>query len=409
MVLTKDNSTLLKNKSLKSLLVARVSANFAYQMLAVATGWQMYSLTNSAFYLGLVGLVQFLPMLLLSLFVGHISDRYDRRKIISLSQITQCIFILIMAFSNYSGLITKERFLLIIFFIAIAHSFEGPPMQALLPNIVSKDIFPRASALVSSVSQFAVIIGPAAGGILYSLGSTIVYTLAGALYLISSILIAKISMKKEELKPEPISMKSLFAGIFFIKKRPIILGAISLDLFAVLFGGATALLPIYASSILMIGSFGLGVLRSAPAIGALIMSAYLAKNQLKQNVGKTMFIAVMFFGLSTIAFAISKSVIISFLALFVLGASDVISMVIRSTLVQLNTPDHMRGRVSSVNMIFIGTSNQLGEFESGLTASLFGTVPAALIGGIGTIVVVLLWMKLFPSILHADKFEASKN
>jgi len=390
-------------------MVARVSTNFTYQMLTVAVGWQMYSLTHSAFYLGLVGLVQFLPMLFLSLFVGHISDRYDRRRIITISQIIQSMFILILAFGSYSGWITKEIFLILIFFIAVAHSFEGPPMQALLPNIVSRDMFPRASALMSSVSEFAVIIGPAVGGILYSFGSALVYALTGALLLISSILISQISMRKEEFKPEPTSLKSLFAGIFFIKSRPIVLGAISLDLFAVLFGGATALLPIYASNILMIGSFGLGVLRSAPAVGALLMSAYLARKPLRHNVGKTMFTAVIFFGLSTIVFAISKSVIISFLALFVLGASDVISVVIRSTLVQLETPDYMRGRVSSVNMIFIGTSNQLGEFESGLTASLFGTVPAALIGGIGTIAVVMLWMKFFPSILNVDKFEASKS
>ncbi|OPJ54661.1 MFS transporter [Clostridium chromiireducens] len=408
MVSTKDNSTLLKNNSLRRLMVARVSTNFAYQMLTIAIGWQMYSLTKSAFYLGLVGLVQFLPMLFLSLFVGHASDRYDRRKIITLSQTIQSLFILILAFGSFSGWITKERFLLIIFLIAVAHSFEGPPMQALLPNIVSREVFPRASALMSSVSEFAVIVGPAVGGILYSFGPTLIYALVGTLYLTSGTLISQISIKKEEFKPEPASIKSLFAGISFIKSKPIILGAISLDLFAVLFGGATALLPIYASSILMIGSFGLGVLRSAPAIGALLMSAYLAKNPLKHNVGKTMFTAVIFFGISTIVFALSKSVIISFLALFVLGASDVISVVIRSTLVQLETPDNMRGRVSSVNMIFIGTSNQLGEFESGTTAALFGTVNAAFIGGIGTIIVVLLWMKLFPSILHVDKFQTSK-
>ena len=408
MVSTKD-SALHKNKSLRLLIAARVSTNFAYQMITVAIGWQMYSLTHSAFYLGLIGLVQFLPMLFLSLFAGHISDRYDRRRIITISQIVQSIFILMLTFGNYSGWVTKESFLIIIFFIAVAHSFEGPPMQALLPNIVTRDVFPRASALMSSVSEFAVIIGPAVGGILYAFGSTVVYALTGTLYLISSILISQISMKKEEFKSEPTSLKSLFAGIFFIKSKPIILGAISLDLFAVLFGGATALLPIYASSILMIGSFGLGVLRSAPAIGALLMSAYLAKNPLKHNIGKIMFTAVILFGLSTIVFAISKSVFVSFLALFVLGASDVISVVIRSTLVQLNTPDYMRGRVSSVNMIFIGTSNQLGEFESGLTASLFRTVPAAFIGGIGTIIVVMLWMKLFPSILHVDKFGASKS
>lgn len=404
-----NNSNLLKNSSLRRLMLARISTNFSYQMLTVAIGWHMYSLTQSAFYLGLVGLVQFLPMLFLSLFVGHISDKYDRRKIISFSQMTQSAFILILALGNFSGWITKEKFLIIIFFIAIAHSFEGPPMQALLPNIVTKDIFPRASALMSSVSEFAVIVGPAFGGILYSFGATLVYGLAAALYLISSILVSQISMRREESKYEVANIKSLFAGITFIKSKPIILGAISLDLFAVLFGGATALLPIYASSILMIGSFGLGILRSAPAIGALLMSAYLARNPLKHKVGRTMFTAVIFFGLSTIVFAVSKSVILSFFALFVLGASDVVSVVIRSTLVQLETPDYMRGRVSSVNMIFIGTSNQLGEFESGITASLLGTIPAALVGGIGTIVVVLLWMKLFPSILHVDKFEASKS
>jgi MFS family permease len=401
--------TLLENKSLRLLMVARVSTNFAYQMLTVAIGWQMYSLTHSAFYLGLVGLVQFLPMLMLSLFVGHLSDRYDRRKIITISQIFESMSMLVLAFGSYSGWITKERFLIIIFFIAVAHSFEGPPMQALLPNIVSKDIFPRASALMSSVSQFAVIIGPAVGGILYSLGSTLVYALTGILLLISSILTSQISMRTEAVKLESTNINSVFAGITFIKSKPIILGAISLDLFAVLFGGATALLPIYASKILMIGALGLGVLRSAPAVGALLMSALLARKPLKQNVGRIMCIAVICFGLATIVFSISKSVVISFLALFVLGASDVVSVVIRSTLVQLETPDYMRGRVSAVNMIFIGTSNQLGEFESGVTASLFGTIPATLIGGIGTIAVVLLWTRLFPSLFKVNKFEASKN
>jgi len=401
--------TLLENKSLRLLMVARVSTNFAYQMLTVAIGWQMYSLTHSPFYLGLVGLVQFLPMLMLSLFVGHLSDKYDRRKIITISQIVESMAMLVLAFGSYSGWITKERFLIIIFFIAVAHSFEGPPMQTLLPNIVSKDVFPRASALMSSVSQFAVIIGPAVGGILYSLGSTLVYALTGILLLISSILTSQISMRTEAVKLESTNVNSVFAGITFIKSKPIILGAISLDLFAVLFGGATALLPIYASKILMIGALGLGILRSAPAVGALLMSALLARKPLKQNVGRIMCIAVICFGLATIVFSISKSVVISFLALFVLGASDVVSVVIRSTLVQLETPDYMRGRVSAVNMIFIGTSNQLGEFESGVTASLFGTIPATLIGGIGTIAVVLLWTRLFPSLFKVNKFEASKN
>ncbi|WPC40487.1 MFS transporter [Clostridium sp. JS66] len=405
---TINNSILFKNKSLRFLMLARISTNFAYQMLTVAIGWQMYSLTHSAFYLGLVGLVQFLPMLLLSLFVGQLSDRYDRKNIISISQIAESISIFILAFGNYSNWINKESFLIIIFLIAIAHSFEGPPMQALLPNIVEKDIFPSASALMSSVSQFAVIIGPGVGGILYHFGATLIYSIVGSLLLISSILVSQILLIEEKRKNEPANLKSLFAGISFIKSRPIVLGAISLDLFAVLFGGATALLPIYASNILHIGSFGLGILRSAPAIGALLMSAILARKPLNKNVGKIMFTAVIFFGLSTIVFAISKSVTISFLALFILGASDVISVVIRSTLVQLETPDNMRGRVSSVNMIFIGTSNQLGEFESGITASLFGTVPAALLGGIGTIIVVLIWIKLFPSLFKVNKFQTDK-
>jgi MFS family permease len=404
---TVKTSALLKNKSLRILMLSRISTNFAYQMLTVAIGWEMYSLTHSAFYLGLVGLVQFLPMLLLSLFVGQLSDRYDRKKIVSISQIAESISIFVLTFGNYNGWITKERFLIIILFIAIAHSFEGPPLQALLPNIVEKNIFPSASALMSSASQFAVIIGPGVGGILYHFGPTLVYSIVGTLLLISSILITQILIIEKERKHEPPNLKSLLAGINFIKSRPIILGAISLDLFAVLFGGATALLPIYASNILHIGSLGLGMLRSAPAVGALLMSAILARKPLTEKVGRRMFTAVIFFGLSTIVFAISKSVIISFLALFVLGASDVISVVIRSTLVQLETPDNMRGRVSSVNMIFIGTSNQLGEFESGITAALFGTVPAALLGGIGTIAVVLIWIKLFPSLFNADKFETS--
>lgn len=404
-----NNSNLLKNNSLRLLMIARVSTNFAYQMLTIAIGWQMYSLTHSAFYLGLVGLVQFLPMLLLSLFVGHLSDRYDRRRIITIAQVIESVAIVLLALGSYSGWLTKERFLLIIFFIAAAHSFEGPPMQALLPNIVSKEVFPRASALMSSVSEFAVIIGPAMGGILYSFGATLVYSIAAILLLLSGILISQIFMRKEERKVEAASLKSFFAGITFIKSKPIILGAISLDLFAVLFGGATALLPIYASQILKIGSLGLGILRSAPAVGALLMSAYLAKKPLRKNVGHIMFTAVVCFGLSTIIFAISKSVIISFIALFALGASDVVSVVIRSTLVQLETPDYMRGRVSSVNMIFIGTSNQLGEFESGTTASLLGTMPAALVGGLGTIIVVVLWTKLFSSLFKVNKFEASKS
>lgn len=398
-------SELLKNKSLVLLIATRSSASFAYQMFTIAIAWEMYALTQSAFYLGLVGLTQFLPTLFLSLFVGQLADRYDRRQIVRISQTVQSILIFTLAFVCFQGWLSKESLLLLIFLEAVAHSFEGPSMQALLPNVVDREIFPRASALNASAFQFSTIVGPCVGGILYAVSSKLVYIIVGILILLSSILISQVKVRMVERIPEPPNIKSLFTGLTFIKSKPIILGAISLDLFAVLFGGATALLPIYASKILMIGTFGLGVLRSAPAVGALIMSALLARKPLKHKVGKTMFAAVIGFGLATIIFALSKWVVVSFFALVALGAFDVISVVIRSTLVQLQTPDNMRGRVSAVNMIFIGASNQLGEFESGVSAALLGTVPAAVIGGIGTITVVLLWIKLFPSLYHVDQLK----
>ncbi|MDP4090579.1 MAG: MFS transporter, partial [Bacillota bacterium] len=383
------SSNPLLNKSYVFLIVARMSNNIASQMLTVAVGWQIYSITKSTFYLGLVGLMQFLPMILLTLVAGHVADRYNRKFMVCISLAIESIGIFILAFGSLQGWINEGRILLIIFFIGIAGTFQGPPMQALLPNIVSKEIFPRATALMSSVSEFSVIIGPGLGGFLYTLGPEVVYFISGSLILLASLLISFIILRSEQqTKPEPTTLKTLFAGISFIRSKPVILGAISLDLFAVLFGGATALLPVYASEILKIGPTGLGILRSAPAVGALLTAALLARRPLRKRVGRTMFTAVIFFGISTIVFAVSKSFFLSLAALFVLGASDVISVVIRSTLVQTNTPDNMRGRVSAVNLMFIGTSNQFGEFESGITATLFGTVPAAMIGGIGTIVVV---------------------
>lgn len=393
----------LPNKSLLFLLISRVSTTIAFQMLSVAVGWQIFSLTKKPLYLGLVGLVQFLPMILLTLVVGQVADRYNRKMIICFSQIVESMALFFLAFSSFDGTLTKEKILIIMFFIGAANSFQGPPMQALLPNIVSKKDFPKATALMSSVGEFAVIIGPGLGGILYTLGPVVVYSVSSMLLLVSAAVVPFIIIKVVQAKPEPVTLNSLFAGISFIKSKPVILGAISLDLFAVLFGGATAMLPVYASTILKVGPFGLGVLRSAPAVGALLMSFFLAKKPLKRNTGKIMFTAVIFFGISTIVFAVSTSFALSLAALFVLGSADVISVVIRSTFVQMSTPDNMRGRVSSVNLMFIGTSNQLGEFESGVTAAWFGVVPAVLIGGIGTIVVVMLWMRLFPELLHIDK------
>lgn len=394
---------LLENKSLTFFLISRASITIALQMVTIAVGWQMYSITNKPLYLGLVGLAQFLPMFLLTLVVGYVTDRFNRRIIVSLCQAFSAINFFLLAFESYTGGITKEKILIIVFFIGAINAFQGPAIQALLPNIVDKAIFPRAVALSSSVSQAATIIGPALGGILYTFGPAVVYSISGILSLISCTVMLLISIKQTKYEREPVNLKSIFAGISFIRTNPIILGAISLDLFAVLFGGATALLPVYASKILRTGPFGLGLLRSAPAIGALIMAALLARRPLKNNVGHIMFSAVIVFGLSTILFGISKNIVLSFMMFIILGSADVISVVIRSTLVQTATPDYMRGRVSSVNSLFVGTSNQLGEFESGIAAAYFGVVPAVVLGGIGTITIVILWIKLFPDLFNANK------
>jgi MFS family permease len=381
---------------------ARVSTTLANQMLAVAVGWQIYDLTGSPLYLGLVGLAQFLPLFLLTLIVGHVADRWDRRLIIRMCQLVEATGCLVLAVGSYGGWLGKEAILLIVFMMGAARAFEMPTMMAFLPGLVSVEIFPRAVALASSSTQTASIIGPALGGLLYAAGPTAVYSTVGALFFGAGLFVSLIRVEMAVRKGEPLSLHSLFAGIAFIRSRPAILGAISLDLFAVLLGGATALLPIYAREILVIGPLGLGFLRAAPAFGALLMSVVLSRRPLGHRVGRTMFGAVIVFGLATMGFAVSTSFVVSLGALIVLGAADVISVVIRHSLVQMETPDAMRGRVSAVNAMFIGTSNQLGEFESGLTAAWFGVVPAVLIGGIGTIVVAAIWMRLFPELLRKD-------
>ena len=397
--------SVLRHKPFRLFWFARVCSTIAIQMQAVAVGWQIYALTGSAWYLGLVGLAQFLPMFLLTLAVGHTADRYDRRRIAAVCQIIEGIALACLALGSFSGWLSKESILVIVFLVGAARAFEGPTMLALVPGLVPQVLIPRASAWSASANQTASIVGPALGGLLYAIGPTTVYAAAGLLFFAASAFMAQIRITRIPSRREPVSVSSLFAGIAFIRNRPEILGAISLDLFAVLLGGATALLPVYARDILFTGPWGLGLLRSAPALGALAMSVYLARNPLRHRVGRIMFTSVFIFGVATIVFALSTSFTLSMCALVVLGAADVISVVIRSSLVQIETPDEMRGRVSAVNSMFIGTSNQLGEFESGATAALFGTVPAVLIGGFGTIVVVLLWIRLFPKLMRIDSLQ----
>ncbi len=401
-----SGTSILRHKPFALFWLARVSASLAFQIQGVAVGWQIYALTGSALYLGLVGLAQFLPMFLLTLVVGHIADRYDRRTVARLCQIVEGLAVGTLAFGSFSGWQSKESILAIVSIVGAARAFEGPTMQALLPGLVPTPLIPKAIAWASSAYQTASIVGPAFGGLLYGAGSTTAYATASILFFAASSFVALIRIERTSSKREPASVQSLFAGIAFIRSRPVILGSISLDLFAVLLGGATALLPVYARDILVTGPWGLGLLRSAPALGALAMSVFLARHPLERRVGRIMFGAVVTFGVATILFAVSTSFILSLGTLIILGAADVISVVIRSSLVQIKTPDEMRGRVNAVNSMFIGTSNQLGEFESGLTAALFGVVPAVLIGGVGTIVVVIIWMRFFPQLFRIDSLES---
>lgn len=401
-----DCATSVMPRQFLQFLVARGASSVAFQMTGVAVGWHVYSLTNRPFDLGLVGLVQFIPSVLLALFVGHVADRYDRRLVVGVAQGAMALLLLVLTLGSHNQSATRESILLILFLLGIARSFEFATSQAIPPSLVDNSILPQALALGGSVRQACVIAGPLIGGFLYMAGPAAVYCASSILYLSSAILIVSLKGARTASVKAPLRLQSLFAGVTFIRGRRVVLGAISLDLFAVLLGGATALLPIYARDILATGPWGLGFMRAAPAAGALIASIYLARNPLLRNVGKVMFLSVACFGLATIMFALSRSLWLSILALVVLGLSDMISVIIRSTLVQLETPDEMRGRVSAINAIFIGTSNELGEFESGLTAAWFGVVPAACIGGVGTLLVVVLWMRLFPELLQRQRLRS---
>ena len=374
-------------------------------MLSVAVGWRVYELTGSAFDLGLVGLAQFLPVVLLTLLVGHVADRYDRRRIVAICQVAEAVAGLILAVGAATGALPVAGIFAVVALVGAARAFESPTLSALMPGLVGEARLQQASAWSASANQTATIVGPAAGGLLYALGAAVPFALAAFLFLAASVLVSLIQLERALAPREAPTLRSVFSGIIFIWENPAMLGAISLDLFAVLFGGATALLPIYARDILHTGSWGLGILRAAPAVGALTMSVLLARRPLKRHAGRLMFGAVVVFGLATAVFALSRSLPLSLAALVMLGAADVVSVVIRFSLVQMRTPDAMRGRVSAVNMLFVGTSNQLGEFESGATAALLGTVPATLLGGLGTIAVALLWMRWFPSLRKVDQLS----
>lgn len=402
---TPRSDSLLQHRAFVAFWCARIASGFGFQMLSVAVGWQIYAITGRAFDLGLIGLVQFIPSVLLALPAGHVADQFERRRVVLLGQIAEWTAIVLLAALTMTHRIHETGILVLVFVIGVAKAFESPSMQSLLPALVPTSILPRAVAVSGSAFQMAMILGPAVGGLLYVAGPGVVYLTAAALYLVAATMMARLRYEHTPPKREPATLKTLFAGVHFIRARKDVLGVISLDLFAVLLGGATALLPIFAKDILHTGPWGLGLLRAAPAVGALLMSVWLARHDMQRRVGMIMFASVAGFGAATLVFAVSTALWLSLAALFALGAFDMVSMVIRGALVQLDTPDAMRGRVSAVNAIFINTSNQLGEFESGMLAAWLGAVNATLLGGIGTLVVVGLWMTMFPTLRRRQKLH----
>ncbi len=394
----------LNQGSFRFFLLSRSLSRFSSQIAGVAIGWQIYDMTGSAFALGMVGLVQFLPTALLVFVAGSAADRYARKRVVQLCQVAEALTAVLLAWGAFAGSLTEIQIFIATFALGIAGAFESPATAALLPLIAPGPALQRATAISSGVAQVATIAGPALGGIAYAVAPGLPYGIMVAFWLLGALLTGGINLAGEGDNKES-TTGDLFAGVRYIRDNPAILGTISLDLFAVLFGGVTALLPIYARDILAAGPLGLGILRAAPAVGALLMTVVLARRTINHRVGLRMFQAVIVFGAATVVFALSHWMWLSVLALAILGAADTVSVVIRFSLVQLSTPNQMRGRVGAVNFLFINASNQLGQFESGVTAALFGAMPAAVLGGVGTIAIALLWMKLFPALRQVERLE----
>ena len=382
---------------------ARTFTNGAYMMQGVAVGWQIYDLTNNPLDLGLVGLVQFFPLIAMSIIAGQVLDLFDRRMIAGVCQIGKALAALLLAVGTAQGWLDREAMFAILFLSGTARAFEIPTMHSLLPGIVPVTLLPRAIAASATAQQTAVICGPSIGGLMYAFGPTAVYATCTLVFVAASALIGLIQVAPRREERKPVTLATVFAGFRYIRHQPIILGAISLDLFAVLLGGVTALLPIYARDILEAGPWALGLLRSAPAVGALATAIVLAQHSIAGHAGRIMFVAVGMFGLATLIFGLSTSIVLSFLALVIYGASDAVSVVIRQSLVQLRTPHDMLGRVMAVNAMCTGSSGTLGEFRAGAVAAWLGAVPAVLMGGFGTIVVMLIWMWAFPQLRRVGK------
>lgn len=399
--------TLWRQRPFLHYFTSRGLSEFSYQIAAVAVGWQIYALTHSALDLGLAGLVQFLPSALLMFPAGHAADRYARNRVIQVCSTLEALAAAYLAWGSYSGHASVATIYIALGALGIANAFDSPASAALLPAVTSEEHLQRGTALSTGAWQFAAIAGPAVGGLLFSVSPTAPYLAMLAMSSSSAILIGTMKVRLMERSKDPVSLATLFAGVLFVRNNPAILGTISLDLFAVLLGGSTVLLPIYASDILHTGAWGLGVLRAVPSLGALLMTVALARHAITRRAGMKMFLAVIVFAFATVVFGVSRALWLSIIALAVMGAADTVSVVVRSSLVQLSTPDAMRGRVSAVNYLFINASNQLGAFESGATAALLGVIPAVVLGGVGTVAVALLWMKLFPTLRRVERLDGA--
>ncbi len=405
MIEAQSQSSALAFRNFRLFMAMRLPASLAVQMQSVAVGWMVYDITNAPLSLGLVGFAQFLPVFGFAIVAGHVADIYDRRRILLACLGMQLICALLLLAIVTSGLRAVWPIYAVLLLFGTARAFSAPAIQSILPNLVPRVLLGNAFAWNSSSFQTMTIAGPAMGGLIYAIGAGAVYAVAAGMFLLS--LLAALALESPPVQSDGRGMDlgSLFAGIRFIRAHPAIAGAISLDLFAVLFGGATALLPVYARDILVVGPLGLGLLRSAPAVGAVAVGLVLAHRSLGRHAGRTMFAAVGLFGIATIVFGLSRNFLISLLALAVLGASDMVSVFVRQNLVQRSTPDAMRGRVNGVNFLFIGASNELGEMESGATAAWFGSVEAVVLGGIGSLAVMALWLWRFPELRSIDRLE----
>jgi MFS family permease len=398
---------LLRHGPFVRFVYVRIAASVALQMQAVAIGWQMYALTGSSFQLGLVGLVQFIPAVALFLPTGHAADRYDRRWVSATAQVVEATAVAVLAAATAGGWLSPGLLLAMAFVVGAGRAFEQPSLQSVLPNIVSAQMLPRAIAAANLAAQTAVVAGPALGGALLAVGPSLTFAVCSVLWLSSATVMIGIAMERVISKREPIELQAVFSGLAFIWRHSVVLGAITIDLFVVLLGSATALLPVLAHDVYHTGPIGFGALRAAPAAGAIVAALILTHRPITRRVGHMMFAATSVYGIGTILLALAPTFSLAMAALIFVGAADTISMVIRQTLVQLHTPDRMRGRVFAVNSMFTSTSNQLGTFRAGTVAAALGAVPAVLLGGISAIAVVLVSAGVFRHLLRADGYEPS--